>query len=167
MARRDKGTNRRAQRAPLSHNQSASDESQGGNQLIAVKQQFQGPLPPPGLLQEYERIHPGTAERILQQFERETQHRHLLEQKIVEAQIEAQGAEIPALRLGQIFAFVIAVVGLLCAAYCVVHAKTSGGAWAGASIGGVSLATLVGIFIYGRKSRATVQDAEDQAHSEK
>jgi formate hydrogenlyase subunit 3/multisubunit Na+/H+ antiporter MnhD subunit len=71
------------------------------------------------------------------------------------------------LRLGQIFAFVIAVVGLLCAAYCVVHAKTSGGAWAGASIGGVSLATLVGIFIYGRKSRATVQDAEDQAHSEK
>jgi len=69
--------------------------------MVAMRAEFKGPLPPPEMLQRYEEIHPGTAERVLQQFERETQHRHAIEQKIVDAQLEAQRAEIPAFRLGQ------------------------------------------------------------------
>lgn len=130
-------------------------------QLVGMRAEFRGPLPPPDVLQRYEEIHPGTAERILQQFERETQHRHGIEQKLVDAQLEVQRAEIPAFRLGQIFAFIIAVVGLVAAAYCVSTAPSAGHAWAGAGIAGISLATLAGVFIYGRKARAA-EEAEKQ-----
>lgn len=112
--------------------------------------QFQGPLPPPKILQQYNEILPGAAERILQQFEKETQHRHALEGKIVEAQLESQRAEIPAFRRGQIFAFAIALVGISAGAFCVILAPTAGHAYAGAGIAGFSLATLVSAFIYGQ-----------------
>jgi uncharacterized membrane protein len=126
-----------------------------------MQAEFRGPLPPPDVLQRYEEIHPGTAERVLQQFERETQHRHAIEQKLVDGQLEIQRAEIPAFRLGQVFAFIIAIVGLLAAAYCVSTVPAAGHAWAGASIAGISLATLTGLFIYGRKAKAA-EEAEEQ-----
>jgi len=132
--------------------------------LVAMQAEFRGPLPPPEVLQRYEEIHPGTAERVLQQFERETQHRHAIEQKIVDGQLELQRAEIPAFRLGQVFAFIIAVVGLLASAYCVSTAPSAGHAWAGAGIAGISLASLTGVFIYGRKAKAAEEAAKQEQH---
>jgi hypothetical protein len=64
--------------------------------LLSMQAEFRGPLPPPELLRQYEDVHPGTAERIMVQFERETQHRHAIEQQLLTAQLEMQRAEIPA-----------------------------------------------------------------------
>ncbi len=133
---------------------------------MSVQKEFRGPLPPPEVLGQYEAIHPGTAEIILRQFERETQHRHAIEQKIVDAELASQVAEIPALRLGQIFAFCIAIFGLVCSTYGVVHAQTAGQAWAAASIAGLSLGTLAGVFIYGRKSKPEAQAPREESSSD-
>lgn len=126
-----------------------------------MQAEFRGPLPPPEVLQHYEDIHPGTAERVLQQFERETQHRHGIERKLVDAQLEIQHAEIPAFRRGQVFGLIIALAGIVAGALCVILAPTAGHAWAGAGIAGGSLATLVGVFIYGRKARSA-EGTEEQ-----
>jgi len=146
----------------LANRRKLQGKQQTKPQVVAMQAEFRGPLPPPDMLQRYEEIHPGTAERVLQQFERETQHRHAIEQKVIDAQLEAQLAEIPAFRLGQVFAFLIAVVGLLSAAYCVSKAPTAGHAWAGAGIAGISLATLAGVFIYGRKAKPAAEEPEEQ-----
>lgn len=41
-----------------------------------VHAQYSGPLPPPSLLADFEKVLPGSAERIFQYSEREQQHRH-------------------------------------------------------------------------------------------
>jgi len=128
----------------------------GEERIVASKREvvtFQGPLPHPDILARYEEIQPGAAERVLKQFERETEHRHSMEQAIVSAQIEAFRASIPIARLGQVFGLIIAVVGITAGAVAVIVSPTAGHAAAGASIAGASLATLVGVFVYGRKTK--------------
>ncbi len=44
---------------------------------------YSGPLPPPSLLQDYEDILPGSAERIFNQFEKQGGHRRKLENRVV------------------------------------------------------------------------------------
>jgi len=44
---------------------------------------YRGPLPPPEMLRAYDEIVPGAAERILTQFERQSEHRREIERKIV------------------------------------------------------------------------------------
>jgi uncharacterized membrane protein len=162
MAGRGKRRKHSSKASEPASRQKPKAQQQSERQLVAMQAEFRGPLPPPDMLQRYEQVHPGTAERVLQQFERETQHRHAIEQKIVDAQLEAQRAEIPAFRLGQVFAFIIAVVGLVSAAYCVSRAPSAGHAWAGAGIAGISLATLAGVFIYGRKSKPAAEEPEER-----
>lgn len=145
------------QSSPANRQDQQEEQAQGDeeHQVLAMKAEFRGPLPPPEVLQRYEDIHPGTAERILQQFERETQHRHAIEEKLVDGQLDIQRDEIPARRLGQVFGLIIALSGIVAAAYCVSTASSAGQAWAGAGIAGFSLATLAGVFVYGRKVKET------------
>jgi uncharacterized membrane protein len=44
---------------------------------------YSGPMPPPALLDEYERICPGAAQRILAIFEEQARHRMSLESRVV------------------------------------------------------------------------------------
>ena len=115
---------------------------------------FSGPIPPPDLLKQYDEVCPGFAERLMLQFEGETQHRHDIDNKMLDAQIKTMRSEVGAFRTGQLFAFVIAIAGLFASAYCVSQAQTTGQAWAGASIAGLSLATLIGVFLYGHKVKS-------------
>jgi len=109
---------------------------------VAVSQSFSGPLPPPEVLEHYERIAPGTAERLLAMAESQSQHRQGLEKAVVEGNLRHES-------LGQVFAFIIAL------------AAVSGSLallWAGRSVEGLTgmlgtLATLAGVFVYGRWSK--------------
>ncbi len=49
---------------------------------------FQGPIPPPHFLAEYERIVPGIAERFLNEPHIEAEHRRSLEQKGLEEKLK-------------------------------------------------------------------------------
>jgi hypothetical protein len=44
-----------------------------------------GPLPSPEMLRDYDSVLPGTAKRIIDQWERETSHRQELQRRIVSA----------------------------------------------------------------------------------
>lgn len=44
--------------------------------MFTSTQQWTGPLPPPSILQQYENVCPGSAERILRSMEKEQYHRH-------------------------------------------------------------------------------------------
>lgn len=137
---------------PSQQQQPQENQYEDGAAVAMHRELRAGPIPDPETLQQYDEVLPGTADRIVKQFEKESEHRQAMENKIVDAQIEHQRLDMAAFRRGQVFAFTIAVVGLIGSSIGVYHAHSTGQAWAAASIGGVSLATLVGVFIYGRKA---------------
>jgi len=89
----------------------------GPNGVVAKAASFQGPLPPPGLLAEYEQALPGCAERIVKAFEEENAHRRAmdvedrrLDSKEVDIQEKALTLNGEAVRRGQWMAFVTALL---------------------------------------------------------
>ena len=63
---------------------------------------FSGPLPPPSEFGEYNRVHPGSADRILAMAENEQQHR-------ISTERTALAASVRSSKLGQYFGFALAV----------------------------------------------------------
>lgn len=108
---------------------------------VAV-QRFAGPLPPPEILEQYNRIHPGFADRIITLAESQSQHRQGLERAVIQSNIKHEGR-------GQIFGFLIAVMVIAVSAVLMWHGKSLEG------ISGIvaTLAALTGVFIYGRYRR--------------
>jgi len=112
------------------------------------------------MLARYEQIHPGTAERIIQRFELESEHRHALERQVVQSQIDRQEAEVVEIRRGQWFAFILGGIGLLVGGAVAGFSQTKAGAYAGGAIGGVTLVGLVTAFIAGRRGGQQPTDAQ-------
>lgn len=103
---------------------------------------FAGPLPPPAVLQEYDQVLPGLAERIVTLAEKQSAHRQALEKGVVEANIrnEARGQHY-----GLIIGLVIGVGALV-----LIGLGHSG---IGLSIVIAELAAFVGVFIYGKRQQ--------------
>ena len=105
-------------------------------------QGFQGPIPPPQVLQQYERIIPGAAERILKMAENQSKHRHIMEKSIINSNISNE-------KKGLIFGFIIGLfaitVGLIC--------TFLGQPLPGSFIGGGGVIGLVVVFVYGSQKR--------------
>ena len=100
---------------------------------------FYGPIPHPSILEGYEKIVSGAANRILAMAEANAKHTHALEIKA----LEIKSAEI---KRGQIFGFSI---GLAALGVCV-YALIVGAHGTATSIGGITLVGLVSAFILGR-----------------
>ena len=105
-------------------------------------QSFSGPLPPPEILKKFDEIVPGAAERIIKMAEEQSAHRKELERKVIESDISRS-------KSGQILGFIIAMVGLAVSALIAIY----GNAFTGGAIGIGTLASLVGVFMYGSKTR--------------
>lgn len=102
----------------------------------------QAPLPHPSELERYEAILPGAAERIFSMAERQAVHRQAIEKKVIDSDAFHALAGIAC-------GLAIGIFGLSVAGYCIY----SGHDWAGAVIGGATLASMVGSFIYGSSKR--------------
>jgi uncharacterized membrane protein len=100
------------------------------------------PLPHPSEFESYEAILPGAAERILAMAENQSNHRQTLEKKAI--YIESRNS-----LLGIIAALAIGITGLLIAGFCIYNGHDT----AGAALGGTTLVSLVGVFIYGTRQR--------------
>ena len=100
-----------------------------------------GPLPPPGALQLFEEVVPGSAERILAMAEKQTDHRILMERKIVSGDFTQS-------YLGIAAGFVLSVMVILGGIYLIIL----GHDWAGASLIGLNVVGLAGVFVYGSNS---------------
>lgn len=102
-----------------------------------------GPLPAPDLLQRYEEILPGAAERILTMAEEQARHRQSLERKVIDGDLSAQ-------RLGLVAGGVVAVALGVVAAVIAIWASPA----AGAVVGSIDIAGIVGAFVYGQREKA-------------
>lgn len=70
-----KGNKKKSKSPPAT----ASKDTQ--NISIREASSFQGPLPPPRILHDYDQIVPGSAERIISLWENQVQHRQDLEKR--------------------------------------------------------------------------------------
>lgn len=109
--------------------------------------QWSGPMPHPDDLDAYERILPGAADRILTMAEKQTAHRQRLEE------IAVTGNEDRA-RRGQRYGLIIGLGGLGASVGMVALGEPQ----AAIVIGGATLVSLVGAFLFGshgqRRERA-------------
>src|SRR5262249_35575316 len=71
-----------------------------------VRVTYEAPLPPPNMMQAYEEILPGSADRIIAMAERQSVHRQGMETNVVHSNSVTE-------RRGQIFAFILGLVGLV------------------------------------------------------
>lgn len=123
------------------------EKAAGGAVEVSVQSvQFQGPLPPPQVLAQYDAALPGCAERIVSMAEAQAAHRRTLESKVIEGKAVTE-------RRGQVFAFMLALVAILGGVWLIDQGKDASGMTA--IIG--ALASLAGAFVYGRR-----KDAEER-----
>jgi uncharacterized membrane protein len=109
-------------------------------QIIAQATSWAGPLPPPEVLEDFDRVINSGAERVFHQFELETQHRHRLQNR-------ASRWQAYDLIIGKIFAFLF-VVGALAVSAFAIH---KGSPVAGTILGTGVLAAIVYAFTSQKK----------------
>ena len=109
----------------------------------SMMQSFSGPLPPPEILKKFDEVVPGAAERIIKMAEEQSTHRKDLEKKVIESDIARS-------KWGQVLGFAIAIAGLATSTLIAIY----GSAIAGGIIGVGTLASLVGVFMYGATTRS-------------
>ena len=110
---------------------------------------FSGPIPPAAELERYEKIYPGISERMLQMAERQLamaesqmKHRQGLESRVISTNAVLS-------YLGLVSGFILGSGGLAAAVYLIRLGRELGGAAAFIA----SLATLAGLFVYGRRKQ--------------
>ena len=131
-------------------NLSNNNSNNGKNVIVReVFSAFSGPLPSPDVLEKFDKVVPGAAERIIKMAEEQSLHRRGLEKKVIDSDIQRS-------KWGQILGFVIAIIGLIVSALIAIY----GNAIAGGILGVGTLASLVSVFMYGSKTRS--KEREDK-----
>lgn len=125
---------------PKSELQDAQIEQVVVRVLEAKAEYWVGPTPPPQAMADFDRIHPGFADRIMSMTERQQEHRHHCEKLVLTSDSRTE-------RIGQVFAFLTVVVF----AAAGVWVASLGHPWPGAVLGGGGLASIVTVFIRGKK----------------
>jgi len=110
---------------------------------ISQQSRFSGPIPPPEILDKYNSIIPNGAERIMSMAERQSAHRIMQEAKVISASSRDSFLGIVSGLIISTAAFIIAGFGFYL-----------GHPVAAATICTVDLAAIVGVFIYGTKSKS-------------
>ncbi len=131
--------------------QSAAARQQNSQQIVhQITEQFSGPVPPPGVLEQYDQIVPGSAERIIAMAEQEIDHRRNVELKIISREFrEAKRGQVCALAIGTIAIIASVIISF------------TGAQWAASVIGGGGVVGLVSAFIFGRRGGGQRQQGED------
>ena len=112
------------------------------SQVTIEASSWLGPLPPPGTLQSFDDVIPGSAERILAMAEKQANHRILMESKIVRGDFTLS-------YIGLAAGFVLSTMIILGGIYSI----SLGRDWVGGSLIGLTLVGLAGVFVYGSNSR--------------
>jgi len=117
-----------------------SPDSKEKIQIKVQQLTHQGPLPLPQLLEQYDRVLPGCAERIVAMAEKEQGHAHAKETR-------GQEGDIAEAKRGQIFGLIIGLFTIFSGAYVAVR----GHHFTGGFISTAGVVGLVSVFILGRK----------------
>ena len=126
-----------AQRAP-----SVASQAKNVKSVTARAEQFSGPIPPPQILNQYNQIVPGAADRIIAMAEGQAEHRQQLEKQAIDSDIKNS-------RLGLQYGLAIGLAAVIGATVCIVSGFEIGGS----ILGGTGLTGLVGVFVYGSRQQ--------------
>lgn len=134
-------------------------QSQLPSQRVSQSLTFQGPIPPPQLLEQYSKVIPNGAERIMAMAESQQKHRQSLESVVVLANVAAQSR-------GQVFAFLLAAVAISGGIWLIANDKNAAGLTSMIS----AVAGLLAVYVWGRveqgrertRKRQEIQDATGQ-----
>ena len=118
-----------------------------GEAVLRVEQ-FSGPIPHPGVLEGYEQTVPGSAERIIGQFEQEASHRRSVEKAVVQAEVRDKVFYFVSELAGRILAF-LAMMTLVAAGVYLALQEGIDKTIVGGLISGSSLLGIVRAFIWG------------------
>ncbi len=124
---------------------------------LRISSGYSGPLPPPGLLRQFNQVVPGLAERIIDLAEKEADHRRSIELQQLSAHIEDMRAARAESRLGQVFGLTIGIVAIVSGAIT----ASLGAEWPGSLIGGGGVIGLVAVFVLGRVLRNRDEASDD------
>ena len=122
-------------------NASAS-AAQASLSIERVEASFSGPVPDPATLKAYDLVLPGLAERIVDRWEKQSDHRMALEKTVVEGDTRRAN-------WGLVSATVISLAVIGVAGVLAMHDHET----VAAVLAGVDIAALAGVFIYGTNSR--------------
>lgn len=115
--------------------------------LLQFSAQFSAsPYPLPEMLARYEQAIPGSATRLMDMVERESNHRRALESKQLEAAIEDQRAERTERRRGQLLGFWMGTIAIVAGSITAVLGHPG----AGGVIGTAGVVSLVSVFVLRR-----------------
>lgn len=115
---------------------------------VIAAARFSGPLPPPQILADYNRIVPGSGNRIIAMAEKQAEHRRRLETQVISSDItNSRVGLVCGLLIGLVAATIIAIYG---------------NPQAGVGMGLVTLASLVGVFVYGSRLRFKEREVENE-----
>lgn len=153
MARRNKSNPVGRRGAPNSLQQNAQQSVQQVHSISSTNLTFQGPLPPPELLKQYDSFMPGAAERIMAMAESETRHRHSQESLAINANIEAQRKQLEIAEQQSISTFKSDAkgqnLGFFVSILCVggaIYLGVNGQPWLAGVLGGLPLAGIIRAF---------------------
>lgn len=107
-----------------------------------VEASFSGPLPDPATLKAYDLALPGLAERIVQSWEAQSNHRMSLEKSVIEGDNKRAN-------WGLVSATLISLAVLGVSGVLAMHNHEA----VAAVLAGVDMAALAGVFVYGTNSR--------------
>lgn len=108
-------------------------------QSVSIRKMRSAPLPHPSEFEKYEKVLPGSADRILKMAENQSKHRQGIENKIVSSDCFVQNT-------GVIFAFIIALVIIVGSMFLIYIGKDVAGLISIIAV----LVSLVGIFLTGK-----------------
>lgn len=117
---------------------------------------YSSPLPPASEIEMYEKVCPGSADRILKMAEQQAKHRQNIEAMAVKTSSERS-------LLGVKYAFYIAIAAFILSGVCFFLGQTT----AGGAIFGGTIVSLVTAFIYGTKSgRQEREEKWEKSHNQ-
>lgn len=113
-------------------------------EIKAVISEFSGPLPPPSIIQGYENVIPGAAERILAMAEKQSEHRQLMERTMIQSDSRDS-------LLGIIAALILGAGCLVTSCVIAISVPQNAGAICSAAFGITGIGSIVGPFLKIRK----------------
>lgn len=91
--------------------------------ITAMSASFSGPLPPPNILEGYEKILPGAADRIITMAETQLNHRHDMESTVIKSNVKNE-------HTGMLLAFCLTIALMAFGFYLILNDKETAGYFA-------------------------------------
>ena len=113
--------------------------------VITAGAQYSGPIPPPDALKKYDTIVPGAAERLIAMAEKEMEHRHERERKILKDRASLAQSSIR-------YAFASVIVLSLIIGYALYRGYDG----AAISVSIAAIASVASLFVYGKIRKSNV-----------